>query len=570
MARYFEEHRVREVQSLNGVWKFMTDPQDEGEQNGWQNQLPTKETVTVPSMWNTELGLLEYDGAAWYQKDFYTKGGDLRFCFGGVMTEADVWLDGAHLGSHYGGFCQFDFIVPNVAEGEHILTVRADNRFDEHSIPQVYVDWYHYGGITRDVSVEILQGISVLYNRMEYQLDVEKKEADGNFVLELYNGAETETTSVVKIQLGQWKVYEEQITLQAKEQKEITTPLFHVADLELWDMENPVLYPVVITTDTDDLRDRVGFREICMEDHSVKLNGQAFEFRGVNRHEEHPDWGFAFPQKLMKRDLDILEDMGCNTIRGSHYPNSQNFVDMLDERGLLFWSEIPIWGVGFPEKALGDPIVVERGLKMHQEMVKYYYNHPSIVIWGMHNEILSQTQNAYEMSKLYYHYLKENGGNRLVTYAGDKPMEDICLEFCDIICINAYKGWYSGSVSDWDMFVEKFRQRREALGFAHKPVIFSEFGAAAIYGHHTFDDIRWTEEYQAKLISYCLELFHKDPMVVGFYIWHFCDARTCLEASLNRARGFNNKGLLSEYRKPKAAYYAVRDLYRKYAKEAAK
>lgn len=565
MARYFEDHRKRAVQFLNGTWNFQTDPENVGEERRWQLTLPQPEKVTVPSMWNNEMGLLGYEGAAWYQRTFYTKGGALRFCFEGVMTAADVWLDGSYLGAHYGGFCQFDFIVRDVEEGEHVLTVRADNHFDAQSIPQVYVDWYHYGGINRDVSVETLDGICVLYNRLEYELNEEMTEAECRFVLELYNGAAKKTVSDVNVQLGSETVYTGEATLEAGECRELVTPVFRVKNVQLWNMEDPCLYPVTITTDTDDLKDRVGFRKISVEDGCIKLNGKAVELRGVNRHEEHPDWGFAFPQKLMKRDIDIIKDLGCNAIRGSHYPNSRNFVDMLDESGLLFWSEIPIWGCGFSEEALGDPVVVERGLTMHREMVKYYYNHPSIVIWGMHNEILSHTQNAYDMTKVYYQFLKENGGNRLVTYATHVPMKDICLEFCDVICINAYHGWYGGKIEAWNGFVEGFRERRKALGLEAKPVIFSEFGAAALYGQHTFDEIHWTEEYQAKLLAYCLKLFHEDPMVAGFYIWHFCDARTCLEASLNRARGFNNKGLLNEYRKPKAAYFAVRDLYHEFA-----
>lgn len=567
MARFFEEHKNRLIQSLNGTWDFMTDPENIGEIQGWAKCLPHSCKVTVPSMWNNEMGLLEYEGAAWYQKKFYTRGGTLRFCFEGVMTIADVWLDGVHLGSHYGGFCQFDFIVRDVVKGEHILTVRADNRFDEHSIPQTNVDWYHYGGISRDVSVEILDGICVLYNRMEYDLDAGMTEAECRFVVELYNGAQDELTSALQIALGEETLFSRDITLGAGEHRELVTPAIKVKNIQLWNLQNPFLYPVHIWTDQDDLIDRVGFRKITVEEHCIKLNGKAIELRGINRHEEHPDWGFAFPQKLMKRDIDIIKDLGCNTIRGSHYPNSKKFVDMLDESGLLFWSEIPIWGAGFSTEALGDPVVVERGLAMHREMVKYYYNHPSIFIWGMHNEIRSGNQNAYVMTEKYYRYLKENGGNRLVTYAAGYPLTDICLEFCDVICINDYWGWYGGNIEKWDDYVDQIRERRKCLNLEEKPVVFSEFGAAALYGNHTFDDIRWTEEYQAKLISYCLNLFHEDPMVAGFYIWHFADARTCRDTGLNRARGFNNKGLLNEYRKPKAAYFAVRDLYHKFEEE---
>lgn len=565
MARYFDEHRKRYVHKLDGAWKFRIDPENIGEKSGWQQSLPAQETVVVPSMWNNESGLLDYEGAAWYQKEFYTQGGCLRFCFGGVMTVADVWLDGIYLGSHYGGFCQFDFIVRDVEAGEHILSVRADNHFDEQSIPQRQVDWYHYGGITREITIETLEGICVLYNRMDYTLSKDRKKADCQFLLELYNADKEECTSSLNVTLDGQGVFEETLTLAAGETRQVVSPAFVVENVRLWDIGKPNLYSVVMQTDTDDLMDRVGFRTICVEDGAIKLNGRAIELRGVNRHEEHPDWGFAFPQKLMKKDLDIIGDLGCNTIRGSHYPNSQAFVDMLDERGILFWSEIPIWGCGFSPEALGDPVVVERGLNMHREMVKYYYNHPCIVIWGMHNEIKSFTPEAYAMSETYYHFLKENGGNRLVTYASNAPLKDICMEFCDMICINTYFGWYGGTLSSWNTFLEDFRARRKELGLEHKPVIFSEFGGAALYGHHTFDNVLWTEEYQANLLSHCLSLFHEDPMVVGFYVWQFCDMRTCLEAGITRARGFNNKGILNEYRKPKASYFAVRSLYHQFA-----
>ena len=325
-------------------------------------------------------------------------------------------------------------------------------------------------------------------------------------------------------------------------------------------------------TDSDDLMDRIGFRKIEVKDQKILLNGKTMELRGVNRHEEHPEFGFAFPRNLMKRDIDILFDLGCNTVRGSHYPNSKYFVDLLDERGLLFWSEIPIWGVGFSEEALGDPVVVARGLAMHREMVRDYYNHPSIIIWGMHNEIKSETQNAYEMTKCFAEFLRAEGGNRLLTHASNHPMNDICFEFSDIISLNMYYGWYDqlavGGAPDWEGFLKNFRARREALGMRNKPVIMSEFGAGALYNfHNAFDHIRWSEEYQTDVLAHCLKLFHNDPMIAGFYIWQFCNVRTSLEAGRDRARTFNNKGILDEYRNPKHSYFEVKKLYERFAKE---
>ncbi len=567
MGRLFEEHYIRKTQSLDGSWKFSCDPSDCGKTDEWYNGIPDGETVVVPSVWNTQQGLLTYEGVCWYEKEFYTDGGCLRLTFGAVMTEGEVWFDGKYLGCHYGGFTQFDFIIDDVTPGMHRVSVRADNRFDAQSIPQTLVDWYHYGGIPRSVSLETLKGISILGDKIDYELSDDLKKAKVFITLDLFNAESIKSNSKIALTFGENTVYSVEVTLEAKEKKEIKLAEFEVDNIMLWDIDTPNLYSVAITSDTDDLRDRIGFRKITVENEKIMLNGKEIEIRGVNRHEEHPDFGFAFPTNLMKKDIDIALDMGCNSIRGSHYPNSKEFVDFLDERGILFWSEIPVWGVGFSEEALADPVVVERGLNMHREMLKQYYNHPSIIIWGMHNEILSNTQPAYNMSKIYYEFLKENGGNRLVVYASNTLLEDICFEFTDVLCLNQYLGWYGEDMYAWEGFINKFIEKRNELGFSDKPVIFSEFGAAALYGCHDDEDVLWSEEYQAKLLSHCIRLFHAHPSVVGFYVWQFCDIRTCKEASINRARGFNNKGVLNEHRKPKLAFKTVQNLYKEFASD---
>ncbi|MBQ8162890.1 MAG: beta-glucuronidase [Clostridia bacterium] len=568
MKRLFDEHKIRRVTELSGAWHFSIDADDIGEQNGWQNGLPTAKSVIVPSVWNNEIGLLNYEGAAWYEKRFYTSGGTLRFVFESVMTEAKVWLDGNKLGGHYGAFSQFDFIVPNVKEGEHILVVKADSRFDKKSIPQKKVDWFNYGGIARDVSLEALSGISVLSDHIKYTLSDDMEKAFVSAELELYCASSEKTTSNISVTVGEKSIYEGSITLEANERAVLSTPTFELDNILLWSTEEPNLYTVSIKTSTDDLIDKIGFRQIEVKNNKILLNKKPIELRGVNRHDEHPDWGFAFPPKMMKRDIDIILDLGCNTVRGAHYPNSHIFLDMLDERGLLFWSEIPIWGGGFPDDVLEDPDVVERGLEMHREMAKYYYNHPSIIIWGIHNEIYTLYPCTYGISKKYSEFLRENGGNRLITHAAAFPFDDDSLEFDDIICINMYKGWYGGDLGEWDKFVSDFDKHRKKIGQDNKPVIISEFGAGALAGFHSyFDTLRWSEEYQADLLKYCLELFHKTDYIHGFYIWQFCNIRTSPELELNRVRCFNNKGILDEYRNPKNAYFTVKNLYERFASE---
>ena len=154
-----------------------------------------------------------------------------------------------------------------------------------------------------------------------------------------------------------------------------------------------------------------------------------------------------------------------------------------------------------------------------------------------------------------------------MVYASYLPETDISLEFTDVICLNLYYGWYIGGLESWQEVLDKFTARQKELGLADKPVIMSEFGAAALYGCHDNDDMLWTEEYQAKLIEHCLELFHSYPTMVGALIWHFADARTSKQAGISRARRFNNKGLLNEYRKPKLSYFAAQRCFKRFAEE---
>lgn len=568
MRRTFNEHIIRRVSDLCGSWRFLTDPEDKGDKLGYANGLPEGEMVSVPSVWNTDLGRLNYDGCAWYEKTFYSEGGTLLFDFESVMTKADVYLDGEHVGEHYGAFSEFDIIVKDVKSGFHTLVVRVDSRVNEKSIPQERVDWFNYGGIARDVSVHSLEGISILTNHIKYTLSKDLSSADVCSELELFNAKGEKCSSRVVVAIGETEIYSANVELEAYETKTILTPSVKMEDISLWDIDSPVLYSVIANTDTDDLIDRIGFRHIVAGNNQILLNGKQIEIRGVNRHEEHPDWGFAFPAHLMKKDIDLICDLGCNSVRGSHYPQSRLFVDMLDERGILFWSEIPIWGGGFNEKTLSDNDVVERGLEMHREMVKYYYNHPSIIIWGMHNEVWTPYAPVYNITKKYSEFLRANGGNRLITHATLCPLEETTYEFDDIICINLYHGWYYGDMSAWDKLMVDLKAYMEKTGQTGKPVIMSEFGAGALAGYHQhFDNVRWSEEFQADLLEYCLELFHKTDYIHGFYIWQFCNIRTYHKIDLNRVRCFNNKGILDEYRNPKAGYFAVRRLYQKFAKE---
>ena len=157
MKRFITEHNKRRTLSLDGLWRFATDKSDEGVALGYPKGLPASaESAYVPSVFASTPTLLGYEGVCWYERRVYMEKGTVRLHFGAVMTEAVVYLDGEKIGTHYGGFCEFEYILNIETAGEHLLVVSVDNRFDAHSIPQEVVDWYHHGGITRSVTLEYL------------------------------------------------------------------------------------------------------------------------------------------------------------------------------------------------------------------------------------------------------------------------------------------------------------------------------------------------------------------------------------------------------------------------------
>lgn len=564
MKRFITEHNKRRAVSLDGLWRFITDKEDAGIAAGYPNGLPAEaESRYVPSVFASTPALLGYEGVCWYEREVYIEKGSIRLHFGAVMTDATVYLDGREIGKHYGGFCEFEFLLNIETAGNHRLTVRVDNRFDAHSIPQAVVDWYHHGGITRSVTLEYLSGVSILKNHMHYELSEDLSEATVFFEAELFNADATAKDDVLSVFLENEKLLSLPVSLAAGERRTVVTESVREKNIRLWDIGASELYSLKAETETDDLLDRVGFRKIETKDYQILLNGKPLIIKGVNRHEEHPDLGFAFPESMMGRDIELIEDMGVNSIRGSHYPNARPFLDLLDERGISFWSEIPFWGVGFEPETVADPIVVARGLEMMRDMIHYYYNHPSILIFGMHNEMPTQAEPTLELTKKLHAILKEKGGNRLTVFASHKPLEDICFEYTDLYCINDYHGWYMYDLEGTADFIKRIEDRIDAIGLPARPMIMSEFGAAAIYGKRDFDTEIWSENYQAHLLDYCIRLFLSDEKFGGCYIWHFADARTSFK-NLNRARGFNNKGILSEYRKPKLAYDAVKKVYHEF------
>ena len=553
--RLFSEHIKRKTFLLDGTWEFATDEKGVGEKEEWYKNFPKESLeVTVPGCINNRFGFMDFQSIAWYKKEFYAEG-TISIKFHAVTEYAKVYLDGILLGDHYGGFTAFEFNA-EVLAGMHTLTVMIDARSTEDTIPLYAVDWHHYCGIIRSVEVSQIKDIAIKSMKVEYTLSEDLKDADVNVLVLLKNYSKEKTGTNLKVNIEGQEIYNGQV--EAQDELTISAKTT-IKDVRLWDIYKGELYTVTAETEEDDLIDKTGFRKIEVKGKKILLNNKPVKVMGVNRHEEHPDWGFAMPDMLNFKDMDILKNLNVNAVRGSHYPNTQLFVDMCDKEGVLFWSEIPMWG--FPKENLARPLVIERGLFMHEEMIKEYYNHPSIVIWGMHNEIATDTEEGYKITEKFIKHVKSLDDTRLITYATNRILMDECLDLIDFISINQYVGWYEGDIKDWAEFMEQMKDYLKKKGVDNKPVIMSEFGVGAMFGCKNFEELRWSENYQVEFYKHTLDIFLNDEDISGVYLWQFADIRSNAKWSLLRARSFNNKGLVNEYRQPKLAYYAVKEIF---------
>ena len=195
---------------------------------------------------------------------------------------------------------------------------------------------------------------------------------------------------------------------------------------------------------------------------------------------------------------------------------------------------------------------------MHNEMIDQYYHHPCIVMWGLHNEIASDSNEGYELTRCFSEFVRNKDSSRLTVYATCRYNKDMCLEFTDVIALNYYMGWYSGNFNDWDEFFDNIPKIAKAHNVAEKPVVMSEFGCAAIFGNSNFSEDKWTMQYQSQMLEKVIGL-SKERGISGTFVWQFADVKS--DININRARSFNNKGILDEYRRPKFSYYTVKKEY---------
>ncbi len=560
MDRLFKRSNSAKWFKLDKFWDFCIDPNEEGTAAKWYENFPeTHEKMYVPSCWNCTLGYYQYMGTAWYKTDFEIEANNIYLKFEGVANECDVYVDKKFVGHHYGGFVEFGFELFGLGAGEHELVLRVNNTLDlTTTIPHSISDWYNYGGINKGVEIREIGDCYIKNSHIVYELD-------GNTAalsVKTNIKATREISDAFEVFVNDECVYSKEITVDGE--CEYVADGIKVENIKRWDIKEPNLYYITVKFGGEDLIDRTGFRKIECRGKDILLNGNKILITGVNRHEIHPDWGLSMPFELTKRDIDIIIELNCNSIRGSHYPNSKKTLDYCDEKGILFWEEVPLWG-NRPQwaESFKNAQFIDRAITMHEEMVVRDLNHPCIIFWGLHNEVDTTLPQTREFTIKLIETIKRYDTSRLITFASVVGAKDICLDLVDVVSFNRYIGWYVPQRMDTlDRYVESIISRVKEVG--EKPIIMSEFGAASIKGHTALEVMRWSENYQSEYLKKHIETFFGNEAFSGTYIWQFCDMNTQNEDYLMKPRGYNNKGLVSEYRLPKLAFDTVKQLYKKY------
>lgn len=542
----------RTIQTINKDWQF-------SKSASLPAALPTDwEQLDLPYTWNGDDG---QDGGNDYFRGecLFAKALDGALLaqdkvhylqFDGVNSSCAVYWNGECLAKHDGGYSTFRVRIPAV-QAENLLVVSVDNAPNDTVYPQT-ADFTFYGGIYRDVSV-----VSVPENHFELDyygtpgIQVTPIVQDKNAAVTVV--AYGEGTVLFRICDGETVLAEETVT---GKNPEVT---FTIENVHLWHgMRDPYLYKAeaILLSDgeeADKVCTRFGCRSFRVDpERGFILNGEEYPLRGVCRHQDRPHIGNALQYEHHKEDIDLICEVGANTIRLAHYQHAQAFYDLCDERGLVIWAEIPYISRHMPN-------ALDNTVSQMKELIVQNYNHPCIVTWGLSNEITmngAQDESMIQNHRILNDLAHEMDKTRLTTMAV-LTMCDIHNEYVhipDIASYNHYFGWYGGTTDMNGEWLDKFHK-----AYPQKPIGISEYGCEALNWHTSNPQQGdYTEEYQAHYHEELIKTFATRPYIWATHLWNMFDFAADARAE-GGENGMNHKGLVTFDRQyKKDAFYAYK------------
>ncbi len=582
------QNNVRNKLDISGIWDFKTDPDGVGEAGGWAQGLTGARPMAVPGSWNEQYDdLFGYMDLAWYVKTVYVPSGwqgqRVFIRVGSAVYQGTVYFNGVKVGTHEGGHLPFAFEITNMIQwdAENVVAISVENQLKPArvpsgnmpggemslfaSTPQTTYDFYPFAGIHRPV---------VLYSVPQTYIE------DVTVVTTIEGGAKVKVTARLNAAAGatgsvELKGGKTAIHAGLTFDNGVAETTLVVPDARLWSDKDPFLYDLTVRSEDDQYTLKVGIRTIAVDGGKILLNGQPVKLNGFGRHEDFVASGKGLNLPLVVKDYQLMKWTGANAYRTSHYPYSEEEMQMADREGFLIIDEIPAVSLQMADEA-NSAERLRMCLQQIDEMIARDKNHPAVVMWCVANEPMPKgfsvgamgesTVTMEELNKPGKNFLeteiaraRELDPTRLVTIVTVMGGPQSWMEQCDVVCMNRYWGWYTLG-GQLDIARQKLEAELDQVWDRfHKPIIMTEFGADTIAGYHGKPNVMWTEDYQADYIRFHLEVAAARDFVAGMQVWQFADFAAV--QSIMRVGGLNHKGIFTRIRTAKMAAHVLREFW---------
>ncbi|MEV0642397.1 beta-glucuronidase [Streptomyces sp. NPDC050619] len=577
----------RELVNLDGIWRFAVAGAAGPEP--WTKRLDTRLEAPVPASYNdlfTDSAIRDHVGWVWYQRQVRVPRGwageRVMVRLDAATHEGKVYVGEVLVAEHVGGYTPFEAdITEHVRPGaEFRLTVGVNNELTNVTIPpgtitvsqdgrrkQTYLhDFYNYAGLARSVW---------LYSRPVVHVDditivTGIDDTDGTTGTVDYS-LETNVPARVRVR-----------ALDADGTEvaggEGVNGTLRIGDVTLWRPGAAYLYDLVVEVldrdgeVVDTYTEPFGVRTVEVRGTQFLINGEPFYFTGFGKHEDTPVRGKGHDDAYLVHDFQLMEWMGANSFRTSHYPYAEEVMEFADRHGIVVIDETAAVGLNLavesglmgtaPRATFSDDTFNDDTRAAHaqaiRELIARDKNHPSVVMWCIANEPSSNEEGAREYFEPLVELTRKLDPTRPVTYAAvifATHENDRIADLFDVLCINRYYGWYvaTGDLATAQTYLEG--DLRGWAGKFGKPIMMSEYGADTLPGLHSVWDAPWTEEYQVAYLEANHRAFDRVDAFVGEHVWNFADFQTA--NGIHRAGG-NKKGVFTRERLPKAAAHALR------------
>ncbi len=535
---------MRKIININEGWDFSKDG--------------ITEKINLPHTWNNldgQGGAETYDRCSCvYERSIPRYSGRVYLEINGANTVAQVFINGVYIGSHENGYAMFRFEITDFLKDEdNVIRIIVDNKANEFLYPEM-ADFTFYGGIYRDVNIisDVSDSHFSLLDMSLCGMYITPK-ADGRvFVKTLIEGGCKGLTKEFIITDAEGNE-----VAKREVDADVDAVKLFIEEPVLWHgMKNPYLYTMTARLKDgdeviDEISDRFGVRDFYFDsEKGFFLNGEPVKMKGVSRHQDWEGLGNALTHDEHRKDIDLIKEVGANSIRLAHYQHDEKFYDLCDEEGFLVWAEIPVISRFSKKKQ-------DQAKFMLEELIRQNFNHPSIFCWSIANEIsiggagLAINEGINELNAVAHALdsTRPTATAQVAFCSANSKLNDIP----DILGYNHYFGWYAQTVDRIDSWLDEFHEKKP-----HVKLCLSEYGAEANTALHSANPVQgdYSEEYQAYYHEHYAKAIADREWLWGSYVWNMFDFGSALRNE-GGVRGRNNKGLITFDRKTKKDSFYV-------------